>query len=124
VRLVESERPTRHKKMRNVRLMRCLQESSSPFAVIDAALCLPITDGTKWSPLVHLIVRIVCDRAAPRGIFYFRQEQPWEARQMQAANPFAKEETLNIIESRPHKARIPDTVRAVCIRPDPKVGAR
>jgi hypothetical protein len=39
---------------------------------------------------------------------------------MQAANPFAKEETLNIIESRPRKARIPANVRAVCIRPDPK----
>lgn len=39
---------------------------------------------------------------------------------MQEANPFAKEETLNIIETRPRKARIPATVRAVCIRPDPK----
>jgi hypothetical protein len=39
---------------------------------------------------------------------------------MREANPFAKEETLTIIESRPRKARIPATARAVCIRPDPK----
>jgi hypothetical protein len=39
---------------------------------------------------------------------------------MREANPFAKEETLTIIETCPRKARIPATVRAVCIRPDPK----
>jgi hypothetical protein len=39
---------------------------------------------------------------------------------MREANPFPKEETLTIIESRPRKARIPAIVRAVCIRPDPK----
>ena len=39
---------------------------------------------------------------------------------MREANPFATEETLTIIESRPRKARIPATVRAICIRPDPK----
>jgi hypothetical protein len=39
---------------------------------------------------------------------------------MREPNPFAKEETLTIIETRPRKARIPTTVRAVCIRPDPK----
>jgi hypothetical protein len=39
---------------------------------------------------------------------------------MRESNPFSKEETLTIIESRPRKARIPAIVRAVCIRPDPK----
>jgi hypothetical protein len=39
---------------------------------------------------------------------------------MREPNPFAKEETLTIIETRPRKARIPTMVRAVCIRPDPK----
>src|SRR5262245_14024635 len=39
---------------------------------------------------------------------------------MHEPNPFAKEATLTIIESRPRKARVPATVRAVCIRPDPK----
>jgi hypothetical protein len=39
---------------------------------------------------------------------------------MREINPFAKEETLTIIETSPGEARIPETVRAVCIRPDPK----
>ena len=39
---------------------------------------------------------------------------------MRGSNPFPKEETLTIIETRPRKVRIPATVRAVCIRPDPK----
>ena len=39
---------------------------------------------------------------------------------MRAANPFARDETLTIIESHPRKARIPARVRAVCIRADPK----
>src|SRR5262249_43064125 len=38
---------------------------------------------------------------------------------MRESNPFPREETLTIIETRPSRARIPDTVRAVCIRPDP-----
>lgn len=39
---------------------------------------------------------------------------------MRESNPFPKEETLTIIETRPRKVRIPATVRAVCVRPDPK----
>jgi hypothetical protein len=39
---------------------------------------------------------------------------------MRMPNPFTREETLTIIETRPRQARIPATVRAVCIRPDPK----
>ena len=35
-------------------------------------------------------------------------------------NPFGKENTVDIIESRPRNARIPSNVRAICIRPDPK----
>lgn len=38
---------------------------------------------------------------------------------MREANPFAKEETLVIIETRPREARIPAATRAVCIRSDP-----
>src|SRR5262245_3672981 len=39
---------------------------------------------------------------------------------MRESNPFAKEETLTIIETCPRQVRIPAIVRAVCIRPDPK----
>src|SRR5262245_34688674 len=39
---------------------------------------------------------------------------------MRGSNPFPKEETLTIIETRPRQVRIPAIVRAVCIRPDPK----
>jgi hypothetical protein len=39
---------------------------------------------------------------------------------MRESNPFPKEETLTIVESRPRKARMPAIVRSVCIRPDPK----
>jgi hypothetical protein len=39
---------------------------------------------------------------------------------MREPNPFGKETTVNIIESRPRSARIPPNARAVCIRPDPK----
>lgn len=38
---------------------------------------------------------------------------------MRESNPFAKEETLTIIETRPRKRHIPAIVRAVCIRPAP-----
>jgi hypothetical protein len=39
---------------------------------------------------------------------------------MKEANPFGQEETLNIVETRPSKARMPANVRAVRIEPDPK----
>jgi len=39
---------------------------------------------------------------------------------MHEANPFGKEVTLDIVESRPSKARVPTNVRAVRIEPDPK----
>lgn len=39
---------------------------------------------------------------------------------MRESNPFAGEETLTIVESCLLAARIPATVRAVCIRPDPQ----
>jgi hypothetical protein len=35
-------------------------------------------------------------------------------------NPFGKEGTVNIVETRPRNARIPPNARAICIRPDPK----
>ena len=38
---------------------------------------------------------------------------------MRLPNPFAEAETLTIVESSPHAVRIPATVRAVSIRPDP-----
>src|SRR5215510_10873775 len=35
-------------------------------------------------------------------------------------NPFGKESTINIIESRPRNARVSPNARAICVKPDPK----
>jgi hypothetical protein len=39
---------------------------------------------------------------------------------MREPNPFAKDATASIIETRPRNARIPADVRAICILPDPE----